>query len=224
MDRSSFLQLPFLRDLNETTAVALLANVKQRSPRKWTTLIKEGEFPDFLHIIVDGFVELFSSHNDKEVTFEIAEPASPLFLTAVMCGGVSVYSARTITPSRILMIPAQDVRDLCKRDPLFAQTIINRIADGYNRSLRDIKNIRLCSNFERAANWILQTGRSQDNNGRIELKFGKAKLAALLGMPPETLSRSFALLREHGVRSFGRTIIIENMFALAKMCHAKKTL
>ena len=208
--------LPLFCDLNETTANTMLCAARIRRFPKQTSLFREGEIPNFLHIVVDGMVAVFGAHNGEETTIEIAGRGSILFLAAAIRNAVHLNSARTLTPSQIVMIPAQIVRDLCDRDAAVARIIIVKLAEHCLSSVRALKNIKLRPSAERLANWILRTGTANGNNGRIELLFEKRTLASCLGMSPENLSRNLALLTKHGVRISGHDIVVENPAALAK--------
>ncbi len=209
-------ELPLFCELDETTINALLCTARMRRFPKQTSLIREGETPNFLHIVVDGLVALFSAHNGEETTIQIAGRGSTLFLAAAVRNAVHLNSARTLTASQILTIPAQTVRDLCERDVAVARAIIAELAEHCHYSVRTLKDIKLRPSAERLANWILRTGTIQGKNGHIEMPFEKRTLASCLGMSPENLSRNLALLTKHGVRIAGQDIVIENPSALTK--------
>lgn len=179
-------------------------------------LIAEGEVPEYLHIVVEGSVELFGSHDGAETTIEILRPVTTMVLAAVIRDAVYLKSARTLTQAQILMIPAQAVRDVFGRDAGFARAVVNELAERYRGMVRALKNEKLRNSSERLANWILQTDAQQGHQRCIELAFDKRKLASSLGMTPENLSRNLALLGKYGVKSSGRDIIIEDPSALAK--------
>jgi CRP/FNR family transcriptional activator FtrB len=181
-----------------------------------TTLINEGDLPDFLHIVVDGSVEMFCTHNAHETTIEIMRPVTTFILAAVIRDDVYLKSARTLTPAQILMIPAQTVRDVFDRDAAFARAIVGELAERYREIVRSLKNEKLRTSAERLANWILQTDAQQGHHRCVELTFDKRTLASRLGMTPENLSRNLALLAKYGVKSSGRDIRIEDSSALER--------
>jgi CRP/FNR family transcriptional activator FtrB len=180
------------------------------------SLIAEGDLPDFLHVVVDGSVELFSVHNGHETTIDIIRPVTTFILAAVIRDAVYLKSARTLAPAQILMIPAQAVRDVFGRDAVFARAIVNELADRYRGVVRSLKNEKLRTSAERLANWILQADALQGHRRSIELSFDKRTLASRLGMTPENLSRNLALLAKHGVKRSGRDILIEDASALTQ--------
>ncbi len=208
--------LPLFCDMSEANFEALVSSAfLQRFPQH-TTLITEGDLPDFLHIVVEGSVELYCAHNGHETTIDIMRPVTTFILAAVIRDDVYLKSARALTPAQILMIPAQAVRDVFGRDAAFARAIVNELAERYRGIVRSLKNEKLRSSAERLANWILQADAQQGHQKSIEMTFDKRTLASRLGMTPENLSRNFALLQKYGVKSSGRDITIEDSLALER--------
>lgn len=208
--------LPLFRGMTEIHFNELVhAAFLQRFPQH-VVLIREGELPDFLHVVVDGAVELFATHNGHETTIDFIHPVTTFILAAVIRDAVYLKSARTLQPSQILMIPAQTVRDVFDRDAAFARAIVTELAERYRSVVRSLKNEKLRNSAERLANWILQASGPKSNHGSVELKFDKRILASRLGMTPENLSRNLALLSKHGVRSSGREFVIEDLPALTE--------
>jgi CRP/FNR family transcriptional activator FtrB len=208
--------LPLFQDVSEPHFEKLMnAAFLQRFPLG-VTLISEGDLPDFLHIVVDGSVELFGTHDGHETTLDIIRPVTTFILAAVIRDDVYLKSARTLTPAQILMIPAETARSVFDRDAGFARAIVNELAERYRSVVRSLKNEKLRNSAQRLANWILQAKAQQGNASSIELTFDKRTLASRLGMTPENLSRNLALLSKYGVKSSGRDIIIENAAALER--------
>ncbi len=215
-DRKLIRALPLFRDMSEANFEKLVsAAFLQRFPRH-VTLISEGDLPDFLHIVVEGSIELFSVHDGHETTIDIIRPVTTFILAAAIRDAVYLKSARTLAPAQILMIPAQTVRDVFGRDAAFARAIVNELAERYRGVVRSLKNEKLRSSAERLANWILQADALQGLRNQIDLQFDKRVLASRLGMTPENLSRNLALLNKHGISNSGRNIVIEDQAALER--------
>jgi CRP/FNR family transcriptional activator FtrB len=194
---------------DELTEAAFL----QRFPPR-VQMISEGMLPDFLHIVVEGNVELFATHEERESTIDILQPVTTFILAAVIRDEPYLKSARTLTDAQILMLPAERVRDLFSRDAAFARAIVNELAARYRSVVRALKNEKLRSSAERLANWILKADREQGGSGQVSLQHEKRTLASQLSMTPENLSRNLALLARHGIRSDGRDIVIDDRTAL----------
>lgn len=202
--------LPLFHDMtpvnfDKLTEAALL----QRFPAR-VELIHEGALPDFLHVVVEGSVELYAQHAGRETTLDILRPITTFILAAVIRDEPYLKSARTITEARILMIPAEALRDTFSRDAAFARAIVNELAKRYRSIVRALKNEKQRTSCERLANWILKTDAQQGGSGRVTFEYDKRTLASLLGMTPENLSRSFSQLKKYGVRSTNRGLAIED--------------
>src|SRR5674476_185268 len=79
-------------------------------------LIHEGEPADFLHVLVDGLVEIFTEQDGGEWGISLINPVSTFILAAVVSDQPYLNSARTLSDSRILLIPAQRVRTIFAQD------------------------------------------------------------------------------------------------------------
>lgn len=162
-------------------------------------LIAEGEPADFLHVVVDGTVELFARTNRRETTIAILRPVSTFILAAVLKDAAYLMSARTLKKSRILLIPAEDIRAVMARDRAFDHAIILELASGYRAAVKAQKDLKLRTGVERLANYLLSECARQGGAGRLTLETDKQTLARQLGMTPENLSRAFGTLRPYGV-------------------------
>lgn len=150
-DRNLVRALPLFRDINEKNFDALLGTAfLQRFPQG-VTLISEGELPDFLHIVVDGTVELFAAHDGEETTLEIIEPVTTFILAAVIRDEVFLKSARTLSPTQILMVPAPAVREVFGRDSSFARAVVSELAERYRGVVRSLKDEKLRTGAQRLA-------------------------------------------------------------------------
>jgi CRP/FNR family transcriptional activator FtrB len=214
-DLKTIRSLPLFAEMSEAHFASLMrAALFQRFPAG-VTLIEEGQKPDFLHVVVEGTVELFARHRDRETTIEIISPVTTFILAAVAQDDVYLKSARTLSSARILLVPARAVREMITRDSAFARAMINELAFRYRGIVRALKNEKLRSGSERVANWIIRASKEQDDSQTVELSYDKRTLASRLGMTPESLSRALAQLSSHGVQSRGRRIEITDPAALA---------
>ena len=177
-------------------------------------LITEGDPADFLHILVEGTVELFGSSGERETTMFVLRPGSTYNLSAVLEDAVYLMSARTLNSARILMIPAINLREVMEVDTAFAHAMVTELAKRYRTVIRAFKEQRLRTGVERLANYLLRANEQASNGDQVKLTEDKRKLAALLGMTPESLSRAFSTLRKFGVEVQGNKISLKNLDAL----------
>jgi CRP/FNR family transcriptional regulator, transcriptional activator FtrB len=215
-DRKLIRKLPLFCDMSDANFEKLVSAAYLQHLPQHMTLITEGDLPDFLHIVVEGSVKMFSTHDGHEATLDIMRPVTTFILAAVIRDAVYLKSARTLTPAQILMVPAKTVRSVFGRDAAFARAIVNELAERYRTVVRSLKNEKLRTGAERLANWILQTYALQGHHRSIILTFDKRTLASRLGMTPANLSQNLALLAKYGVRSTGRDIKIDDSLVLKR--------
>ncbi|MGL4813546.1 MAG: cyclic nucleotide-binding domain-containing protein [Beijerinckiaceae bacterium] len=180
-------------------------------------LIREGEPPDFLYVVIEGQVELFAHHRDRENTITVVGPHSAFIVAAVMLNRPYLKSARVLVSSRILMIPADNVRQTFNTVPVFAQAIARELAMAFRSVVKELKNQKLRSTIERTAAWLIRQNIEQGMKGRIELGIEKKILASRLGMAPEVLSRTFVTLKQYGVEVQGKTVTLNDLDSLRKL-------
>ncbi len=187
-------------------------------------LVREAEPADFLHVIIDGQVEVFSAYRDRETTVSVLGPGQSFIVAAVLLDRIYLKSARALSPTRILMIPADIVRRFFAEDAAFARALAVELAVAYRGVVKELKNQKLRSSLERLANWLLIHDAEAGATGRIELPFDKKVLASRLGMAPEMLSRAFAALGPYHVTVSGRSVRLNDIEALRKLAHPSATI
>ena len=87
-------------------------------------LIREGDPADFLHVVLEGAVELFATWNNRETTMTRVAPIATFILAATIKNGPYLMSARTLEKTRVILLPSGDVRKIFAADVDFAQAII----------------------------------------------------------------------------------------------------
>lgn len=197
-------------DMGEDQFATLVkAAYLQRFPAQ-VSLIVEHDQPDFLHVVMDGGVELFSQHGRRETSISICRPYSTFILAAVVRDRPYLASGRTIEPSRILMLPAEAVRVAFDNDGAFARAIVRELSSSFRGVMKELKSHKLRTSAERLANWILIHDTRNGGDGHFNLPYDKRTLAARLGMTPENLSRTLGQLAGHGVTVRHRAVTIED--------------
>lgn len=177
-------------------------------------LIQEGQSADFLHVVIEGCVELYAQSNGRETTMAMVPPVGTFILAAVLKDAAYLMSARTCQKSRILMIPSQNIRVAFEKDSDFARAIIDELASCYRAVVKAHKDLKLRTTVERLANRLIRYHSDQGQSGSLRLPYDKRTFASMLGMTPENLSRAFNTLKPYGVRVEGATIHLDDLSAL----------
>ena len=225
-----------VEDLESLSDVALLAGIEsasrerllrhaylQRFPAQ-VELVGEGDPADFLHVVVDGRAEAYSHWRDKETTIAVLGRGDSFIMAAVVTDRPNLQSARTLESSRILLIPAEIVREVFAADHVFAQNVAFELARSYRAVIKELKNQKVRSAIERLGAWLLHEDERTGGHGVFDLPFDKKVLAARIGVQPEVLSRTFASLAAYGVTVSGKRVTIDPKGGLCKLAGPSKLL
>ena len=208
---------PLFRGVQDDVFDRVTASAQIRDWQPGETVLVEGEKPAWLFVLLNGLVEAFSGHGGKETTLSFVRPPGAFIMAAVWTDQVQLTSIRTIEKSRILQIPAEDIRSGLAQDASFAKAAGLELAIRYRDILRELKNQRMRSATERLANWLLLE-QEISKTPSFSLPIPKSLLAARLGMTNEHLSRSLNILRDHGVSLSGSVITLDRQ-ALISYAH-----
>lgn len=214
-EKPEIARLPLFRDMVEGMRERVLSGSFLQVFPPQLTLFDKGQQADFLHVLVDGLVELYVAGAGRDTTMKIVEPVTSFILAAVMTDLPYLMSARTLNSSRILLVPAALMREVVRKDTALMQATVHELALGYRDMVRALTDMKLRQSAERLANYLLEASTKRGNAWEFELTGEKRVLASLLGMTPENLSRAFGTLKDHGVNVKGARVRIEDRVALA---------
>lgn len=209
--------LPLFRNMLQTNFEALLQGGYVQSFPTGMELIRQGDAPDFLHIVIEGAVELYAHWGGRECTMAVVRPVGSFILAAVIQDAPYLMSARTIERTKVVMIPASDLRAIFRRDTEFAMSVVTELAGCYRAVVRHAKGLKLRTSRERIASYLLRQSRLAGNVPSYVLPVEKRFLASYLGMTPENLSRALKSLEPDGVKINGSRVIITDRARLTAL-------
>ncbi|WP_341711064.1 helix-turn-helix domain-containing protein [Erythrobacter sp.] len=216
-EKPEIARLPLFREMAEKQRDIVLSGSYLQVFPPQLTLFEAGQGADFLHVLVDGLVELFVEGNGRDTTMRIVEPVSSYILAAAVTDMPYLMSARTLASSRILLVPASQLRDAIREDAALMQATMNELALWSRDLVRALTDMKVRQSAERLGNYLLEYSNRMGNREQFELRGEKRLLASLLGMTPENLSRAFSTLKNHGVALDGAQVTIANRERLSRL-------
>lgn len=217
-DLSEIRSLPLFRNMRAAHFQTLMQGAySQRFPGR-LELIRQGERADFLHVVVEGSVELYAEWQGVSTTMAVVGPVGTFILAACIRDLPQLMSARTLEPTRILLVPASDLRAAFREDPEFAVSIVGELAGAFRSMARHAKNLKLRTSRQRIAGYLLKQSRLAGGADRFVLQVEKRLVASYLGMTAENFSRALRGLEADGVRISGQTVTITDRDALVRAC------
>lgn len=155
MDFDACRSLPLFAGASEMSLRRLAACARRRRVAAGVTLLHEGDRVDFLHVLLDGQVELQGTWNDQETVITILRPVSTFILAAVVLDADALMSARTLEASEILTLPGATLRRLMTEDLGLSLAVSRDLAGGFRTMVRTVKNQKLRVGLERLANYLM---------------------------------------------------------------------
>ncbi len=207
-------RLPLFRAMASENFTALTRAAYDQTFPAQVRLIEEGAAADFLHIVVEGSVELFAGWQGRETTMQVVRPVSTFILAACMKDAPYLMSARTLEKTRVVLVPSVDLRAIFRIDPEFALATISELSACYRSVVKHTKELKLRTARERLAAYILRQAKLDNNGPSFILPMEKRVLASLIGVTPESLSRAMKSLQDVGTKVDGQRIIITDHKAL----------
>jgi CRP/FNR family transcriptional activator FtrB len=204
--------LPLFADMAEACFETLVRGAYVQTFPPSIDLITEGDPADFLHVVLSGGVEMTGAWNGRDTTLTTVYPLGTFILAATIKDLPYLMSARTLEKTRVVLIPSEDVRKVFSVDHGFARAVVTELAASYRVKVKALKDVKLRTGVERLANYLVRA--KGDGPATFELRLEKRRLASLLGMTPENLSRAFGTLKAYGVQVDGSSITLGNEPAL----------
>ena len=182
-------------------------------------LFLQDEPADALFIVLGGLVKLYRiAANGTEAVIDIMSEGRSFGEAAALCGQPWPVSAEALGSARLLRLDARHVRPLLQSDPLLAMSMLAPALLRLEQLILHIEDLKALSSVQRAAEFLLALSAECDGKCSVGLPpYSKALIAQQLGMKPETLSRAFARLRDHGVQIDATTAHIEDLARLRDM-------
>ena len=178
-------------------------------------LFHKGEVANAVFAVVDGLIKLTIERRDgQEILVETFHSGTSFAEALAFGDGVYPVTASAIVQSRVLVAPKPVVQRELHSNPQAVHSLLSATYRHLHGLVRQIEELKGNSALERLAHYILAKFHEGDSVTEIEIPFDKKVLASLLGLKPETLSRAFKRLADHGVSTEKRVIRLQDATAL----------
>jgi CRP/FNR family transcriptional activator FtrB len=178
-------------------------------------LFRAGEKLDDLHILLSGFVAETRAHAERDAFTDIRSPVTSIGFASAMLGTASPIGARTITTSRLIIIPAAELWAMIREEPKLCVPFLEHALASVQEQTLELCRMKLNSSVQRLATFLLGLVDGLEMTpARFVLPYEKRFLAAKIGCSQENLSRAFAALRRLGVETKSSLVVIKDISAL----------
>lgn len=144
----------------------------------------------------------------KEMVIHIFRPPDSFAEATLASGGGYPADARAIEPSTVLLVPRQAFVELIRRQPEMALRMLGSMSAHLRSLVSRLDDLQLKDIETRLLFWLIARLRETiPPTKSIQIHGTKRALALELGVTSETLSRTFASLRQRGLIRISSTRI-----------------
>lgn len=189
-----------LRNLPDQYVETLLSLSSWREYERGETLFYQGDKATAIHVVVDGWVKLYRiAPNGGEAVVHVFTKGESFGEAVAIKEREYPVSAEAVTTCQILRIPSSALLNAIRKEPEVAITILASTFSHLHTLVSQVEQLKAKTGPQRVAEFLLDLCGSEPGNHNVTLPYDKALIAGRLGMKPESLSRSFARLRNVGV-------------------------
>lgn len=213
--------MPLLAGLPDATVARLVKEPGVCNLERGTLLFHQGSPATGVHIILTGWVKLFTTgETGTEIIVRIAGAGDVLGDDGLLLHQGHQLCAETLSPVRILTLDGKKLALHMRRDPALALRLAASLATQVRSLTQHVEEMKLLDALQRTAHFLLGFCTNQLGTCSLSLPFEKAVIAGWLGMKPASLSRALARLRKFGVTVDRDTISISDTRRLTALIRA----
>lgn len=214
-DLGSLKQSIFFGALPEDVFNTVVAHAEILNVKSGEAISQQGHPAAAIFCVATGAIKLtVVGSGGREVVVDIFEPGSSFAETLLFRKGNYPVSAIALKPSTVVAIPKSVIETELRAHPEAIPDVLSAAYSHSHRLVRQVEHLKASSGLQRVADFLLTLAERHDEAVRFEIPYEKQTIASMLGIKPETLSRSFRRLTEHGVRVDGPIVEIRDRAAL----------
>jgi CRP-like cAMP-binding protein len=204
-----------LNGLSEEMRDNLLKDSVRRSYSEGETIFVQGDAARAVFIVLSGFVKLSRlTPSGTEAVVTIMGRNRSFAEAMVLRGEPYPVTAEAISDCTLLQIDGVRLRQFLLENQEFAIRMLASTFVHLQGLVDQIERLKAHTGVQRVAQFLADLTDLENGACEVSLPYNKRLIAGHLGMQPESLSRAFARLREHGVRVDANKAEIDDIAAL----------
>lgn len=189
-------KMNFFSQFSDKDMDKLLSISRQVKFQKEEILFYEGDEPKYLHILLDGILKAYMTNFKSQEVF--LHQIVPVSFVAELANFESIpypASARFITSGEILKVDYEKFKKEFLTHPVMSFVIIKSLSNKLRIAANVLHQELILTSEAKIAKFIVQ-------NGELFGVIKNVKIASLLNLTPETLSRILAKMKQDDLVSF----------------------
>lgn len=203
---------PFLKQLGQVDADALLERVSRKPMAQDAIIMHEGSAGENVALVLSGSVKLVArGAGDRSVVLAIRGPGELVGEMAAIGGTRRSATAIADEDVELGVLPGEDFRRYLREHPDAALILLRSLVGRMSEATRGLVELATQDSVGRVARRLIELGANHGapSTGPYELELTQDELASWTGATRETVSRALRLMRQLGWVTTGhRTITV----------------
>lgn len=201
--------------------VPLLDSARISHYARDATIFHQGDTANAIHIVTDGWVKLFRvAPNGVEAIVSVMARGQSFGEPIALRRIAYPLSAVASTDCQLIAVSSDAFLALMHSRPETAVSVLASTFLQLQGLVEHIEQLKTRSGTQRVAEFLLELCPDGAESATVVLPYDKVLIAGRLGLRPESLSRAFARLREHGVTIRNANAAIASVGALRALLAA----
>ncbi len=184
----------------EPLVQVVLASARMREFERGATVFMQGERASAIYIVAEGWVKLYRiAPNGTEAVVDVFTKGHSFGEAVAFRHDIYPVSAEAVTECSLIRIEADQFLHLLHDNPEVVVMMLSATYVHLHSLVMQIQALKAQTGAQRVAEFLLELAPCEEGTCEVVLPYDKFLIAGRLGMKPESLSRAFAKLREHGV-------------------------
>ena len=212
-------ELPLFARVDDATLSRLSLEAKVEVFENGDVVFRQGDPAAAVVIVLQGYVKVLRTAANGDETL-ICIRANGQTVSEPPTGGEEAYrvSAEAIGTLQTLKLPAARFARTMKESPALCAAMVQDAKDRIAALVAEVESLKAQNADQRLVRFLLSLCPPNAEQCRFRLPYDKRLIASQLGVKQETLSRAFAKLRDYGVRTETRDVLIESVSRLTQEC------
>lgn len=209
---------PLFAALKPQELTFLLENAQAFSYAETQLLFSQGDDAEHFFVVLDGRVNIFAlTETGDQSIIEVFDGVSTFAEAAIFSSGKYPLNCEVVAGSRLAHVPSAQFMKRLGDNPRLGFHLLSGLSRWQMHMIHEISELKSKSPGQRLASFLLALARDAQDGVQVRLPITKAALASRIGIAPESLSRALARLKEAGVESHGREVVLTDLAALRRL-------
>ena len=176
------------RRLSDNLLRELAASMPVQRFLAGTTLLTEGDSPDYLYVLVEGQLKVYACNSKgREVVYNILGPGE-FFGEMMLDGEPRSASVKAVVDSACVLVPGSELSGMLLAHPEFAECLVMTLISRLRNATSKIRGLALDGVYERVAALLADVAVEDGGVLRVPRAYTQLEIATRVGASREMVN------------------------------------